>query len=613
MSTACGMVDAMAEAKTDLWSGFDHKALTKVVGIPDYVDENTKRRLRFYGGVEDYKETVARRLLSSESLHGEDELREFGDAAVLIERVASSVLGADPTVGIVGSDVSIPDAPDLPTKPGAPDTTGMDPRIAAIEDRNYESKVVRWIADSEAILDLFDQASEGATLLGARQTWLDSWAARDRLIGRLQENELENIVGLGDGVIEVSWDEEAGRPVTAIHDPKSYIPVLDKSKASEFPDVVHLVQQYDLQVGEKVETRVRRVTYELVPVDQVEAFKPVAYLPEGKTQTHTCLHSDRTWLLKDFGDVYSPKGTPIATGTVTVEGNPVDLVRYNTGYDFVPVLHVPNILSTKYHFGRSLISRLMQLLDEIASLDSDEALSSNWTARPPMAIKGLPSGDKSVNLTAGQGISGDGISVPDMAGNLLALMDRQGNLQKRLSTNSGVTDALRGRVDASKVPSGIAFVLSFTPFIQLIKRLRESRSAKYPLLLKMVQRIAIQNIDRSGIDSAEVHDAEIRFGAFMPQDLPTAVELLARLYNAQMISLETALGELKAAGLSIDDLKAEFASIRARDGHTALSIADATGSSQAGIDYMGLDMEAPGGVDPDGAVVPPADADLATV
>lgn len=607
----------MADLIIDPWAGLDHKDKSKIGKLPTYLDDDQVRRLTGYRLLEAYIEGVARLVLPDNAQHTEDELQEFGDAAVLVERVAAGVLGEDPIVAVVGADVQVPDAPDLPDKPTPPDTEGVDPRIAAIEQRVFETSVARWVEQSTGLVEEWETLVEATPNLLTRQRWLLDWAEKERLIGSLQENEVENIVGLGDGVVVLGWDAKAGRVSTEIVDPDAYMPQLGGAKISEFPDVVHLVFPYTDTEGEEDVEMVRRVTYELVPIEEVDPseYTPAAYLAPDRVQSHVLLHTDATWLAEDFETVNEPGGTPqfyepVSVQTAEEGGEILVLNRYgHDGLDFIPVVHIPNTQSTKHHFGRSLITRLAQLLDEIHASDTDESLSSRWAARPPVVIDGLAAGTDTIDLSPGMGIKGSKADTIDMAPNLVAIGERVVALQKRLSVNSQVPDGLRGRVDASQVPSGLALTLSFTPFVQLIGRLREARSAKYPLLLKFVQRIAIQHAEESGIDSDVVHEAEIRYGAFMPQDLLGITEVTARLYMAKMISLETALVELQAAGLDIGDLSAEIAKIRATDGETALAIAEATGLDQAAIDHLGLDMKARPveGVDDQGGnvIIPP--------
>jgi len=557
----------MADLIFDPWAGFDHKDLSKVGKLPSYVKaDDDVRRLTAYRVAQAYIENEARLLLPDDGQHAEDDLQEFGDPGVLVERVAAAVLGEAPLVGVIGADNQVPDAPDLPDRPVEPESDGIDPRMVAVLQRVYETAVTRWVEESTALVDEWEALAASTPDLLIRQEWLQNWAASERLMGKLQENEVENVVGLGDGVIALGWDPIKNRVKVEVIEPEKYFPALDAGEVAQFPDKVHLVFAYEgLEDGddEPVEY-VRRVTYELVPVEEAEEVAAALYLGEGETQTHVCLHTDATWLAEDFDDVYEPATPPKFFEPLGVADSEelITLDRYNTGYDFIPVIHLGNTQSTRHHFGRSLLARLGQLLDEISASDTDESLSSRWAARPPVIIDGLQAGTDTINLSPGQGISGKSADTIEMAQNLAVIGLRGIALQKRLSVNSQVPDGLRGRVDASDVPSGLALTLSFTPFVQLIGRLREARGAVLPLLLKFVQRIAIQNGELSGIDSAIVHDAEVRFGAFMPQDLLGSAEIIARLYNAKLISLETALAELKTNGLTIDDLAGEIAKIR---------------------------------------------------
>lgn len=605
----------------DPWSPLTHKDWDRVGTFPNYLDDETIRRLTAYVILSAYMENVARDVLPLTSQVAPSELQEFGDAAVLVERVAAGVLGNDPMPIVVGADDDVPEIADIGTEPKPPETEGLDPRVAGILQRRYDIAVNNWAANAEEILGDWEEQTIKAPKLRARQRWLDNWAKDERLIGRLQENEIENIVAKGDGVVVCGWDAAKKRPTVEVFTPDTYVPELNNFQPTEFPDRVHLVWGYkgETESGDE-ENYVRRITYELVPIEEAEGeFESARYIGPDDTQTHVCLKTDATWLEADFDDVYEPTKAPAffaeEVDPEAAEGSDkgVKIDRIPTGYDFIPVVHFPNTLSTQHHFGRSLIARLSQLIDEIQASATDASMSSRWAAQPPIVIKGLTAGE-TVDLTAGMGISGDNVDTVDLSAGLLAIMQRESELQTLLSQNAQVPDGLRGRVDAKDVPSGLALTLSFTPFVQLIGRLREARSAKYPLLLKFVQRIAIQNFDESGIDSEEVEEAVIQYGAFMPQDLSSTSDVIARLFNAGIISLQTALTEMQAAGLTIDDLQNEVSAIRSVDGEGALAIFEATGSSQAVSDYLGKSYtpdERGDGVDvDDGNVTAPVGAAL---
>jgi hypothetical protein len=159
----------------------------------------------------------------------------------------------------------------------------------------------------------------------------------------------------------------------------------------------------------------------------------------------------------------------------------VELNQYPLGLDFIPVVHVPHTLNARTHFGKSPLTTLAQLFDELAAADTDEALAAGWAARPPMGISGLglpPTGQAdTVAIRPGKGYrlaDGGRVTAIDMAGHLQGLGERIHALLKRLSVNARVPEGILGRVDASEVPSGLALTLSFTSFEQLVEGDREA-------------------------------------------------------------------------------------------------------------------------------------------
>lgn len=591
----------------DQWSGLDHKDLTGVEVAPPYA-EGDARRLNHYAALGAYLETTARSLLPDDSIHEPEELQEFGEAAVLVDRVAAAVLGEDPAVIVVGADEAVPARPELEDAPDEP-SEDLPDHERDVEAQIFETAVEVWTANAEASIEAWRAQLEELPRLRARQGWLQEWEVRERFLAKLRENENENVVPLGDGVMTLGWDQRAGRVRMRLYEPDAYFPVLESDDPEEFPDVVHISWQYSTFEGDEETRWVRRVTYRMVPVEEFEGeWTPARYLGEGETQTHICTITDGSFLLEDLEDIYTDDRPPqleeidISDGTGEPELVPVDNLSLNI--DFMPVVHVPNTPSTSKHFGRSVLSRLGQLLDEIAATDTDEAMSSRWAARPPLVVDGLDRGTEVVNLSPGESMAGGGVDTIEMAPNLEKIGLRLNSLLKRLSVNGQVPEGLLGRVDASEVPSGLALTLSFTPFVQLIGNLREARSAKFPLLLRMVQRIAIQSEDETLGGDVRVYDAEVAFGAFMPQDLVGVVDLIVKLLQVDAISVRTALIMLVENGVPIESIEAEIAEIRSTDGATALAIADALQDARPAADYLGIKGFEAAGPDPEGDAIP---------
>lgn len=617
----------------DQYSGLDHKA-----GMGDndggdfdiatFYNARQIRRLKAYEILRSMVEATSRRFVIPPPNVDEEEFklewREFGDPAVLTERIAAGVLGDSPMVGVVDADGAVPERPLIPDPPEDPATTNTDSgnvneAKAQFETQIYATLLSLWQENAQSVVDQWIAEVEAVPERQARQDWLQDWAVADEFIAKLHEAETEWTVPLGDSVMVFGWNPDTGRPESEIFAPDTYMPVLDDARPSEFPKKVHLVWSYpgkDDQGEDK--DFVRRLTWELVSMvgedveSGVDFGQPPAYLEEGQEQTEACLFSDATFEKSDFKSVDDPDGEngtavfallPDPTSDNAEALLPADRVPLNL--DFIPLVHFPNTLSKSgRHFGRSPLIRLSQLFDEVNGVDTDESLASQWAARPPVAMSGLGPKTETLDLSAGQAIAlkdNGRVFTIDMAKNLGEIGQRLKALLRRMSVNAQVPEGLLGRVDASDVPSGIAFTLSFTAFEQLIERLRMARSSKCSLALKMVQRIAIQYGSET-VGDTRVFPAEVRFGPFMPQDLLGVAQIIKILWDAKAISQETALGMAQEAGINMGNLDSQLASIRGSAMmDDAAQLFDATGSTRAVFDFLGIPfMEPEEAVDPDG-------------
>ncbi len=594
----------------DQWAPLDFKDPSLVSDVPGYLTDDQARRIIAYRMLSAYVNQLARLLLPDTADYDADSLREFGDLAPIVRRIASAVLGEDPTVVVPGADIQPADTPDIPRPPTNPDEQeggdagDVPPEVAAINQQVYAVAIERWQREAERALAEWQEQIESLDGLREQQTWLREWAKNERLIHRLRELESESVVPLGDGCVVVSWDGEKQRPTIEIMEPDAYMPVLDDANPSEFPTKVHLVWQYKDPEDDEV-TLVRRITYELVPIDdeRLQPIPPPAYLDDPAAQfRYACIESDGVWELDAIGgDIFNPEGEPTRGWSerkdpANPDGELLEVRDLANGLDFIPVVHVPNTLASAHHFGRSSIIDVLQLVDEINASDTDTSLAARWAAQPPAVVSGLSGA--TIGVTPGEWIRADKLDLIDMARHLATLLERDEDLQKRLSTNMGMPDGLRGRVDASEIPSGIALVLSFTPFVQLIaSQLRPSREAKYPLLLKMVMRIAVQYAEKSGFPGERVPDAELSFGAYMPNDTAAAIEIATKAVAGRVSSIDTAVRYAEENGYPVESAAAEVARILELDGEGALAITDAVGPQYA-AERLGIeDYENPVAVD----------------
>jgi hypothetical protein len=275
---------------------------------------------------------------------------------------------------------------------------------------------------------------------------------------------------------------------------------------------------------------------------------------------------------------------------VKVDGKLVDFDRLDLGIDFIPVVHVPNTVALLNHYGRSSLSIILQILDDLSNADTDLQAASGTTGNPVIALGGATMGDVRPGYKPGEVFEiGDGtMTVLDTSSSLDALIKYVEFLLSRLSVNSRLPEALLGRVDPAKVPSGLAVALTFGPLGSMVKQMRLVRNEKYPLLYKFVWRMARAN------RQAEVPEvfvpARTEFGSFLPSDQAAAVGMATQLLAAKAISLETAVLILMAAGMPVEDASEEVQRIQGRDFAGADLLLAATGDEAAVFEYLGRDQ-----------------------
>ena len=573
--------------------------------ISSFYDDDQVERLKAYTILQAMLETVGRDyLIPPEGVDIEEwraEWREHGDIAVYTDRVAAGVLGEEPTLGIVGADAEIPDRVVLPDRPEPRPTEGVDPAVVAAEERAFQAEVAAYAAAVEDATARWEEAQALAAELLDRQDWIQEWQTAEEYVSKSLAAEMEWTVPLGDSVRVFGWDPDLGRPTVEFYEPHTYMPVLDDVRGSAEPNKVHLVWEYKDPVDEV--DKVRRMTWEMLPVDPnhpahepgVDLGQAPPYVEDVASWKWSCLHTDVIVRKDDFEGPNEPIGTGeyqevLLPGTDT----PVPANRIPISLDELPVTHYTNDLTIgDRHFGRSLFIRAAQLLDELAGTDTDESLASQWAARPPIAVSGLPGNVESVDLTPGKGlaITTDGrMFVVDMAQNLPAIGARKADMRRQVSVALSVPEGLVGRVDANDVPSGIAFTLSFTSFQQLVGRARMARAPKHAKDGRLVQKIAIANGDESLGGSTVVYPVEMRFGSFMPQDLAALAAVLKTLRDAGLVSKSTGVAELQQVGMGSGSVEVEVDLIRHEETDKALEIADATGSTELAARWLGVSI-----------------------
>ena len=572
----------------DTWASLSHKGPMQrprsMVG-GDWMTEQDRRRLTAYLILAAYRENVSRSFLTvdPEEEGAQDDHREYGDAALVVEQTLSAVIGDEQTIAVDGADGG----------EGADD----EPDAAAV----------------------------------AAQEWLREWADAERFVLSMIEVETDAVT-TGDGVYLLAWDEEKQRVRLRTMDPGFYFPVLDDGLDSDYPTRVHFAWELEGDALRNLPRRLRRITYELGPIEPattVEANdgtgllrrvwrrvggdlpEPVlwdgdAYDDRGRITRQlpwndkpvavTCYLTDAEWNLDDLDQRDALNDLDLSAASFAVSSTGELLDRLDLRHDFLPVVHLPNTVARRAHFGTSSLARVLQLLDDLAATDTDLQAASSTTGSPPIGLSGatVPTdsdGRSSLRIAPGEvwnlGPEGRMTSV-DTSPALAALGARVEALLSRLSANARLPEALLGRVSPADVPSGFAVALTFGPMQSMVRSMRLSRGEKYPLLLKMVQRLGMLGGTFPG---SEVLPAEVQFGSYLPSDLDGVIDRVVKLLGSSAISLKTALLMLTEAGLPIEDVDAEVERIESRAYELANLLADATGDVDAVRELLHLEPQ----------------------
>lgn len=555
---------------------------------PDWIGPLHLRRLQAYAILRAYQDNMGREFFvgSREEL---DDRREYGDAALLVETIVAALLGEDQQIVTEGAEE------------------------LALED--VQSR------DTQTPEDAARQAEAQAAL--RLQDFLREWAQEERLGLKLLETERLS-VGLGDGVYTLGWSGAKKRPRLRVWDPTFYFPVLQDANEDDYPDRVHIAWEVEDLTLKGTHVKIRRITWELADIEPAQREGTIGRLlgsgdqlhagdrrtADGKIErvypwnqepsTKTCYYTDATWLVDQSARSIDDFAEGAAIYELDEDGVPVK--HRDLFIDFVPVVHMPNTVALLNHYGRSLLSSVLQILDDISSADTDLSAASATTGHPILALSGASTqkderGRSKVTYRPGEILeTGEGkMDVLDTSKSLAALMGYIDFLLKRLSVNSRVSETLQGRVSSSDVNSGIQLILGFGPTETLVRHMRLVRNEKYPLLLKFVHRFYLAAADRGEVDVADVPPdwvhSEIAMGRFLPQDQTAAVDQVTKLIKEPAaISLETAILMLIEAGFPIDDAREEVRRIQERDFAAAENLLAATDDKQLVYDFLGKDM-----------------------
>jgi hypothetical protein len=541
----------VTEQLTDAWTSVEYKfhGHTDAVhlGVPQWTAFHA-RRLTAYRVYQDYVDNAARRWLpppdALDTVAGRDpdDHREYGDPALIVKTILGGVLGNEQVINVTGAELFDP------TDDGS---------------------------NSPSVQRAFDV-----------QTFLRDWSKKARLGLKMIDAERDAIT-LGDGVYRLGWSNRQGRVWLKKYNPGFYFPVLDDEADEEWPTKIHLAWEIPpdpLNPDPPGVLKIRRITYELVELDDAEPNIRYPYAPDKPSRTR-CILSDGIWTVD--GQFVTVEDMSEAKVKWLKNDDGEVLRKFDLGIDFIPVIHLPNTVAEEEHFGRSSLAEILQVLDDLAAADTDLQSASATTGTPVIAVSGASSGDAITSYGPGSVFeTGDGrMTMLDTSKSLDALLGYVKQLLNRLAVNSRVPEAALGRVNAAQVPSGIALALSFSPMEQMVREMRQVRDEKYPLMLKFVLRMSMV---AGVLPRGALPDATVAFGSFLPTDRSALVSEVQALLTAYAISTRTAVLMLMNAGLPIDDAAHEVERIQKLLTLKAVQIAQATGSYKEAAKFLGI-------------------------
>ncbi|MGW3563063.1 hypothetical protein ACWDSL_04020 [Streptomyces sp. NPDC000941] len=543
-ATLCGGVGAelpgadvgLRQFVIDAWSWLNYKPVMADASrqasrsFPElaasWLPPHEMRRLAAYKVLASYDNNQAGQLAAASGDELALERRELGDAANLVDTALGYLLGSDQQIAVAGAERADEEVPE-----------------------------------------------PGATEAAAAQERLRKWADQELLTLRVQQAERAAVL-LGDSVYARAWNPEKQRPTLRVYDPGFYFPQWEDDRDQDFPSRVHLAWELPEDEEAGLKARVRRVTYELGPISEgdVHVVREYPWQP-GQSSNMTCFLTDAEWLLEDLKRGETLDRLPMDKAAFRVRPDGTELNRLDLLIDFLPVIHITNTVpESGEHWGRSAIARVLQGLDELAATDSDSSAASATTGTPIIGLAGarLPvdratGRPEKLKVEAGAvwqlGESGR-MDALDTSPQLAELRARVEHLLDRIASNSRITAAGLGMLDASEVPSGYAFKLALAPLDALVGAMRLVREHKYRLLFKFVQRL-YQAGRAEGWTARESFSVRLTWAPHTPTDRAAVLDEVVKAYGAGVLSLETAVQTLLDAGYRINDASQEVARIQA--------------------------------------------------
>jgi hypothetical protein len=546
----------------DRWAGLSHVIgsgvgpVFRAPGIGTWVHEDDQRRMLAYQVLQAYVDNVRRHWLPAHmwrpglptdgdttvpTFPAALQYREYGQAQALVDAARSLVLGDE-------QKFRVPDA---------------EPK------KNTSGELVTPAPGSLAV---------------ALQNLLDEWSEKEQLPEKLVENE-NRAIALGDSVLTLHWDEDVKRARLSGYDPGFYFPdwqaglsaeyIAQGWKDFDFPPVVHLAWEW---MDDNSNVWIRRTTWRM---QRLPSPRRLPY--KADPSPWTCIYEQADYDPKLVADRTVFEFAKGAVRKRLVE--PTDL-----GVDFMPVVYLPNTPPGSELWGKSTLTSIAQILDDIASGDTDLAINSEVVASPKLVTKNAQAAP---NPGVGEWMNffGDGdAKLLDTSHTLDALMKQADRLRQLLAQHSRLGQVLLGMVAPNDVPSGYSMRLGFASAESLEREMTLTRRRKYGLLGKMVASFASAN---GLVPAGPLPKVVMVLGKGLPSDRAATMQEVKDLLDAHAISTVTAVQMLMEAGVPIEDAALEVARIQAEQVDIAIGIVEATGNVKAAAAYLGVQYVEP--------------------
>jgi len=413
--------------------------------------------------------------------------------------------------------------------------SGTDPDCLFIEGGDAQL-IVDTFADSvigdQLILepaDMIDEQGKENTELRRQLDLINSFRTKEMLDLKILSAEV-NASMMGDGVFKLRWSERKKRVKIQPLPPDSYFPEFD-----EDDELVAFAFAWQERINEKDE-RVYKEYYEFDDEGKVRC--TAGYYKKSKKAGLDDLELE-SYVKNELGE----------------EVNFLSL-----GIDFLPVIHIPNVIIGGETFGVSDLKPIVQLLDEHINAQSSGASNAEYLGDATLLVEGKKPTEPPQLPHAGgilfSGTDGGRMDLLDTSSLNDGILKWLDYLETKIVRNAGVTEVAIGKVSGNEIPSGVALQILQHRFLRNIYRKRLIRADKYERLLKFVTRFYRAFGERE--QRFDNEEFTVKFGNVLPIDRRELIEEITLAVNSGILTPETAVELLRTmTGWEIPDDEAD--------------------------------------------------------